>query len=299
VENEAAVPVQTRTSETTSAGSEEQLENRLRGMKAEIDGLQIAAAERTRPWFRQASLIISLLALLLSLASTGYTTWRTEQQDVRAARTELGELIQRLSVLPKENLELQTNYANKPAALTQLSGAVNTENLVLARQAADIIERRIPNNVAAIEYYAVASALNLSGDYDTGRRLLERGLERVNDPVSHSAMLRTFASSLYGSGEIAAGRQRMQQARDIFSRYPTKIHSLVVWTNVHTELFWIGLERAAGDCTEARRHLAEADPWASQIAAGPDRDRVQAQLRAQGQALTSCAPGPLPSQPLS
>ncbi len=298
VKADTAVPAQAGAPEATSAGSDEQLEDRLRLMKAEIDGLQVAAAERNRPWFRQPSIIISVLALVLSLASTGYGTWLAEQQHVREARAELAQLIQRLSALPKENLELQTSYASNATVLAQLASAVNAENLVLARQAADIVERRIPDHVSAIECYAVASALIFSSDFDTSRRLLELGLARANDPVSHSTLLRAHAAGLYRSGDVAAGRERMQAARDIFSRYPTKVRSLVVSTTAHTELYWVGLERGVGDCAEARRHLSEVRHWAAQIPPGPERNRVETHLRTNAQALATCAPGPLsPSQP--
>jgi predicted negative regulator of RcsB-dependent stress response len=125
---------------------------------SEIYSLKVALAKHERPWFRRSSVVISVLALLFSLGTTGVSYWHTHQQDIHDARSELRTLIQRLNHLPIEDLEYSRKYENEPKIYGRLSGLLNSENAVIAKQAADVIDR-IPSNVSATEYSAVANAL--------------------------------------------------------------------------------------------------------------------------------------------
>jgi hypothetical protein len=61
---------------TTDPGA---VQAQLATMKREIDALQITVAESTRPWWKQASILIAALALLFSFGTTYYSAEQTRK----------------------------------------------------------------------------------------------------------------------------------------------------------------------------------------------------------------------------
>jgi hypothetical protein len=252
----------------------QELRDQLATMKNEIGGLQIEAARAGRPWYRQASVVIAVLALLFSAATTYYANERTAEQDDRAARAELGLLIQRLSVLPKENAELQATYADDPIVMGQLGSSINSENLVLAQQAADLIDR-IPDRVSATEYYAVATALMLSGFSERAGSLLERGLRLRSDLLTRVALLRTHGFLFFTTGQLVEGRRQMQAAIDLYAQAPAELQAQ---SNAYTEIQWAFAEEAVGQCREVDLHVARAQEYVAQMIESPYRALLSGQI---------------------
>jgi hypothetical protein len=88
--------------------------------------------------------------------------------------------------LPVENIEIGKKYPNDPGIQSALSGLLNNENALVAKQAADVIST-IPNNVGAEEYLNVANALTQSSINDRALKLYKAGLLAsvdVNDEVN-------------------------------------------------------------------------------------------------------------------
>jgi hypothetical protein len=98
------------------------LRGQMTVMKGEIDALKIASAQAGKPWYRQASVIIAVAALLFSMVSTYYADHLTTEQSKVASRSELGQLIQLLSALPEKDTELAAKYAGAPTTMISLRG---------------------------------------------------------------------------------------------------------------------------------------------------------------------------------
>ncbi len=151
---------------TEPAGTlSEDIERRLEALDDEIDALQIMLAEGKRPWYQDVAVVVSVLTFLLSLATTLFAyvqaDWQRREQRIATDRVELRQLVQRLTALPRENAALSQVYTDT-LVVGQLSGLLQAENALLAKQAAQIIAR-IPEHVTVAEYATVAGALNLSG----------------------------------------------------------------------------------------------------------------------------------------
>jgi hypothetical protein len=238
--------------------------------------LRAAAAQPGPPWYRQVSVIVSLVALLFSIAATYYANEQTARQNDRAARTELGQLIQRLSALPKENADLTAKYADDRTALGTLSGTINAENLVLAQQAADVIDR-IPDQVSGAEYFTVASALKVSNSYSRSAKLIDRGLRVDTDPLSREGLLRLKSQLLFEAGDVVGGRAPLQQALEVWHDESAKDQAT---GHTYTELLWSALERQAGNCQEAASHLMRARAAAEHLNPGAARKQLTESVRA-------------------
>jgi tetratricopeptide (TPR) repeat protein len=231
---------------------------------------------RSRAWYREAATLVSVLALVFSVTATVFTSREASNQNARAARSELGQLIQRLSALPKENAELVARYADDRAVLTTLSGLISSENVVLAQQAADVADR-IPNQVSGSEYLAVAMALELSGDYPRSLRMIDRGLKVESNPNTREGLLRMKGRIYFGLGQIEAGRDQLRAALAVWADGNVQARER---GHAYTQLTWSVLERQAGNCPQALAHYGLAQQAVAQLTEGPLKSQLVKNLQA-------------------
>lgn len=260
---------------------DDRLERRVDLMKREIDGMQVAMMSANRPWFRSASTIIAVLALMFSFGTTYVSYKRADALEIQSARQELRGLLQRLAALPKENLEAARKYASDPAAALLVGGFINQENAMLSRQASEIA-RRLPNEIVSpTEYYAVAIALQNAYELSGAREFLRMSLaaaEARSDFNSEIGALRMLAGLNFITGNPEEGRVEYQRARGIFTRYPHFDQYTKVSTNVWTELSWASSEAIARSPMLVNQHLESASGLLADLAPSPGLDALRAQV---------------------
>jgi hypothetical protein len=174
-------------------------QDQLVTMKKEIDSLQIAMGESNRPWYRQAATLIAIGALLFSFGTTYYSNRQARLQNIHNAKVELRGLIKEIESASLANVDIQNRYKDNPAAWTLASSLVRTRQIVLASQAADIVDS-IPDEVTATEYYAVGSALSTI----SAERVLsfyERGLAKSDNVDSYLAITRSMGLQYFSVGD--------------------------------------------------------------------------------------------------
>ncbi len=135
------------------------LDERIATMRNEIDALQVVVAERSSPWYQKPATLVSLIALLFSFGTTYYSNRRAEEADVQTRKQQLSGILQRLTTIPKENVESGKKYADDPAALGNLGTIYQQEHSLLTRQAVDIATHLPAGAVPAIEYYGIGVSL--------------------------------------------------------------------------------------------------------------------------------------------
>lgn len=275
-------------------------------MKREIDALQIAMTERAKPWYRNISILLSVIALLFSFGTTYVSYRRTAMQDIQNSRQELRGLLQRLSALPKENVDIRRKYVDDPASMNLVGGFINQENALLARQAAELA-RKIPSDlVSGTEYYAIAIALQNSYDLSGAEEFLRYSAQASKDFNTEIAALRFTANLQFVQGRPEAGRVEYQKALNIFSKYPGYDPYTKTSTNVWTELAWAFSEAGVGALSFAHQHVENAKALVNALPRSPGGDMLNAQVSqaemqfATGQPITSPGTGsPLGIAPLS
>jgi hypothetical protein len=260
-------------------------------MKHEIDALQIEVMKERGPWYKQVTVIVpvvvSIVALAFSFATTYISEKRIDREERHQTRVELRELIQRLSELPKENFLLNRKYANDPGALGFLGPLVNTENLVLGGQAANLISS-LRGEVTPTEYYAVAWALNQSAQSATGERLLNRGIEvarrnPAKDFPGFMALLRFRATLYFSVGKPEAGRRIMREVLDALDRYVGNPYERAN-AQVSTETMWARSELTQRNCDEARQHIRSARDHLARVSV----PSISLQVRTAAEAIDEC-----------
>ncbi len=239
----------------------EDIERRLEALDDEIDALQTMLAEGTRPWYQDAAVVVSVLTFLLSLATTLFAyvqaDWQRREQRIVADRVELRELVQRLTALPRENAALSQVYTDT-LVVGQLSGLIQAENALLAKQATQIIAR-IPEHVTVAEYATVAGALSLSGLMEQSLQLYVEAEHHIQDANDAVTVYYGQGFLLFNLGRISEGRVFYQRALDVFQHYPVSSIAYRARTHAQTELFWAHAEMNQLQCEEAARHLREAE----------------------------------------
>lgn len=236
-------------------------------------------AAKTR-WYRQASVLIALMALVFSATTTFYAEQRSSDRDEAAARVELSQLIQRISALPRETAEIQVKYAQSPGVLALLGGTLETEKMVMVQQAVTVIQR-IPDDVSATEYFAVAEAMLGSGLLSGAEALIDAGLAREPDAPTRAALLRIRGGLHFATGEVSEGRRAFAEALDVYGGERVE---LAAGPMVFTEYLWAFQEKWAGECELAADHVAAARERLKGIA--PSSYSVQLQLTVDSLAQT-------------
>ena len=275
-----------------------ELEQKVDLMKREVDALQIAMSERKKPWFKNVSTLLSIIALLFSFGTTFVSYRRTENQDVEGTRQELRGLLQRLAALPKENVDIRIKYANDPGSMNIVGGLINQENELLARQAAELTNKLPVNLVSSTEYYAIALALQNSYDLSGAESFLKKSADKakvLKDFNTEIAAIRTTANLQFMRGRPESGRVGYQTALNIFSEYPGYDPFTKSSTNIATELAWAYSEANIGSHSLAKQHLDNATTLLNTLPNGPGTAVLAAQVKQATLQLDSSRTGNSPA----
>lgn len=254
------------------------IQDRLDMMKREIDALQAASISNNKPWYKTASIIISVLALLFSFSTTAISYYKAGREDIRSARTELRGMLQRLTALPKDNFELIRKYKDDPEGQS-LSSTLNYENSLLARQASEIIDR-YPDEISASEYLSVTAALINAADVSKVPRYLEACLSLTSDPNVRVAALRMFGAYLVNIGKVSEGRHKYEEALSIWHGhdYENLPEYFKNSTDTLTEMYWAQVELGINNVEAAKEHIRKSMERTKAMPAGPLTNQLQGQV---------------------
>ena len=254
----------------------QQYSDELQIMKREIHALQIEVRKGPMLWYKSPSIIISITALLFSFGTTFVSYYKSGREEVQSARTELRGILQRLSTLPKDNFDLLRKYRDDPEGLG-LSGLLNQENSLLARQASEIIDR-YPNEVSGVEYFSVGMALGSVSDFTKVPLYFDRALAKTVDPNAKVAILRNYGLYFMSTGQVTEGRRKFEDALSIWSVYPYVTDYFKKSTNAFTEMYWSQSEASINNFEEAKVHIRKAIELASSLPPCPQTDQINSQF---------------------
>jgi tetratricopeptide (TPR) repeat protein len=253
-------------------------DNKIDLMRQEIDALQIAIGERSKPWYGNMPILLSIIALLFSFGTTYVSYHRTKVQDIENKRQELRTVLQRLAALPKENVDARRTYATDPASMSLVSGFINQENALLARHAAEVAKSLPADSVSAAEYHAIAIALQNCYDLEAANTFLENAIKVAKDFNTEISALRAVAGLRFSQGHPETGRVEYQKALDIFSKYPGYDSYTKTSTNVWTELSWAFSEAGNGLSSLANQHIESAEALVAVLPPSPGKETLNSQI---------------------
>jgi tetratricopeptide (TPR) repeat protein len=201
------------------------IERRLELVRDELDALQIAAAEKTKPWLRQTPSLASLLALLVSIATAVYSGIERQRQDVEEKHNALRGLVSQL-------LDFSAEYQSKLASTgseklsTQerefIGAMINSKRMVIA-EAADNLVRQIPQTVTSAEYNFLANDKLANGGVAKAEEYLNKAVEVSRDALAKMNAFRNLAFFYAQRGplqDMDRARKNFQQAVETLSGEP-------------------------------------------------------------------------------
>lgn len=255
-----------------------ELKGQYRILKDEVDSLQISLMKANSPWYKNVSMIISLVALLFSFGTTYVSHKRIEAQDIQSLRAELRGMLQQLATLPSRNFELAKQHSDDPNAIAFIGGQLNQENALLAFQAAELIRKLPEDQVTAIEVYGVAIALQFSYEIQKANELYNLSYDIAEDLNTAVAAKRGIANTLFQLGQPEAGRVEFQDALNIFSKLQNNNDFIQRTTHIATLLNWAGAEAGVGNVNIAKTKIEEAEGMVKSLPPGPFTDQLKGQV---------------------
>jgi hypothetical protein len=240
-----------------------------------IAGLE---SKSTTPWFKTPSVVVAILAFLLSLTTGILSIQRSYQQDIHQTRSELRGLIQRLLSITREGAV----PINSGSALSVI-GSNSNEMLLVSQQAAELIgvlsSMPIGGNVTASEYNLVADALLNNGMLESSAKLYEESLrlrhmtlaERVGSMRGHSA-------AILRGGDIDRGRKEYVDLINFISNNDSAIGYNRYLDVSYTYANWAISESVVNPCGNYMELIDKAMASASMANPGAMKQQVDREL---------------------
>lgn len=214
-------------------------------------------------WYKTPSVVISLIALLFSLGTTIVTYYHNREIDIQNNKIELRRITERLMHLYQMQEEIMDKYHSNPLAASRMGGYINQENSFLSAQAHSIINYLPFNRVSAIELYSFANCLYNAYQPEEALKLLARAKMVANDVNTESSILRYKGMIYFYLGNPEEGRTYLEDALNVFDKYPehtdetkasTHITTLLKWAEF--EAFMFNQEKVIDLFTQARIYLS-------------------------------------------
>lgn len=236
--------------------SAEDAMEQIRSLQERLDELQQEISEPHK-WYKDAGTIIAILAFVFSLGTTWFSYQQANQQQIGAYKTELRDIITRISEIPRDYTAYAQTYTD-PAILGQLNGSLQTENGMLAKRAVEIA-KKIPEEVTSSEYLLIGQSLYNSNVTDETIRMYDLAIRSATNSNDLVAALRYEANLEMLLGEIDQGRAKYQEALNVFERFPVNNEFYINSTMAMTEIAWAVSEFSIGACDRVQGHLDAAE----------------------------------------
>jgi len=225
--------------------------------------------------------ITAIIAVIFSLGTTIVSAYNSHKLDVRENRREARELMQRLNKLPIENFELLEKYKYS-ASGQALSGLIISENVLLAIQASELIER-YPSSFNSVEYFTVASALASSNIDTKVQPFYLTAIEKADTSIHFVSSSIAYAEYLYSKGKNSEAARHFQNSLDTWEKFPEDNKIFINTMNTQTCLRWAGVLSIFESREAAKQKLDLAESYLKLV---PDLDSRNKQLKNQFDALS-------------
>lgn len=229
------------------------IEVELRNLRRHVDELQIAQYEKHKPWYRQVTVLLSLLALAFSVGTTLYIQIGSRHEEIRSKKEELRKIVSAL-------IELSDEYARRTSSLRDPQ-AFGTVSALLTRkrmtyiEAADFLASQIPAHISSSEYFVLAWEHAFISDFAGAEKYFLKGIKVASTQVTKVVALRALAIFYFQRGplhNVDKARQYFDQSLDVV-KGASDPYSLQL--SGETYLEWGIQERLNGFETEGRQKL--------------------------------------------
>jgi hypothetical protein len=239
-----------------------------------------ARSARDERWYRRAlSSTLSVVAVMFSLVSTGFSYLGTYQRNVHDAQTELRSLIVYMNEAAKRNVDILKSTAYSAGEKAAFSAALNKENLVYAAQAERVVRFLTNRNIEFLfgRQISASELINIANNFYNSS-LIDKSMEFYREAIRYAGNHSEYVDAQRGYALLLAGqaqpnaavsaewratwRGEFQKALGVFSLFADPGEFNRLYTHALTELAWATAELSSNDCAQARAHMVAAKDYA-------------------------------------
>ena len=293
----AAPAVHTAPAASGAYTPDNDLHRKLELVRDQVDQLQIQAGERKKPWYRQPSTLMSVVALAVSVTfSTLGVVFRLSDKaaaDEGAKVSRIRDNLATLAQIQLEQGEAMTRAGNNPQMLAGLSSAYNVRRQMLIEDTEALIAE--PRKTQLTSALLVSFAQQLASDtrVDEAIRYYELGLQAARTDVARANVHRGHAMTRMLPGP----HLRLDEARGQWRLALAKLANVggdyAAFLTADNLRAWSFGERALGNALMADSLLSEARASAQRMVNPYGRAQMLALLDADARSAAT-APGVLP-----
>jgi tetratricopeptide (TPR) repeat protein len=199
-----------------------------------------------------ATITISVAALGLSVYATITAQKKSLDERTRTIRTQLTDVLGRLTSLYIEAAKLAHEAKDDHQYLDSLSTALNQQNGFLLEQAV-YLSKQIPALVTTYEFNTIAVADTNAGNLIRAEDYQRRAIDVAPTDLYKSQAVRGYAVFLYPQGRLNEGREQFRRALDLLKGEDNLVHS----TKGYTYQMWALNERHFARSPERANELFE------------------------------------------
>lgn len=213
-------------------------------------------------WFRQPSVLIAALALIVSISSTVVTIENNRTQTEMTSRNQLLTLVEGLAQVPQLESQIAATYKNNVQQRISVLGSETNAQLIQAEEAGQLIES-LHGNVAPAAAYQVANAFSDQNEPKAALRYYNMALHgaTASDPILAASTYRGEANVLYAMGNPAQAAVAIDHAYAAISPSGGYSHTQVIQNRIFTDLFDVNRAVNARECTRAQGDIRDAEKW--------------------------------------
>ena len=219
-----------------------------------------------KPWHQNLLIMLPLIVYIFSIISFIFKEIEFQNEQNINDYNNLGIILQKLIVLPRENFDLMQKYKNDPTLSSEVSGSLRIENGLLLNQANTILKRIPPKFVTPYDYYIVGHFYFLNQQYPESINMLNKAIS-YREPleiVIRSMLVKSIALAFidYHKGNEYFG-QTIEYLKIIGHENKTLDYCYPQITYAETR--WTNLEIMLGHYEKAQKHLNIAKSYYAKI----------------------------------
>jgi hypothetical protein len=270
-----------------------------------IEGISVLRklAQNRKPWWKDYSLLIAIMAFVLSLATSVISVWTSYRKDVHDQQAQLAGITQSIQDLlikdaeiaakdkkDEEEAKASPTGISVPAAANPIHGIIASQASTLLRNSA-ALALRLGTNATPGELTTIAQGSANAGNLVEAHRLLEIAVTSATNANEESLALRRLGEvelrwsavlpsqspprnwrALFGDHVLTSSEMRergnlhYQQAADLEAKYKDllTLPQAVAYLKLAAEMDWARALTFIDDCNEARIHFARAQRYTAE-----------------------------------
>lgn len=214
------------------------------------------------------TMILSMVAIVISLVSATVSIYQQDSSSKRAAREHLSVAVAKLIDLNTRNTMLQgTPPELRDAHFFQQSSTNSQTAASITRQAVFLVDQ-YPGVVTDVDYVSIAQGLMIVGDFELADQYMRTAIDKAPSDFYRVINLRGYGQFLFGQGRHEAGRKMYADALKIADN-DTDFNKN---TNGYTYQMWMASEAQNGFEQEAERYYQRAKSLFNSISIDPWRE---------------------------